>query len=130
MEEVVDRLSPGRDSTPCFRRFCGDRFLLRRGIYGVISCDVSERTHEMGFEWPWRRSRATCLSGSRTGRPGGVWNRGGPGGRLRAHPAEWRRALRLKATDAYTFASIPVLLRRWALAASYLPSRRALALDP
>jgi ABC-type antimicrobial peptide transport system permease subunit len=36
----------------------------------------------------------------------------------------------VKATDAYTFAAIPVLLGAVALAASYLPSRRALGLDP
>jgi putative ABC transport system permease protein len=36
----------------------------------------------------------------------------------------------VQATDAYTFVAIPVLLGAVALAASYLPSRRALALDP
>jgi putative ABC transport system permease protein len=36
----------------------------------------------------------------------------------------------VKATDAYTFAAIPVLLGAVALAASYLPARRALRLDP
>jgi ABC-type antimicrobial peptide transport system permease subunit len=36
----------------------------------------------------------------------------------------------VKPADAYTFAAIPVLLGAVALAASYLPSRRALRLDP
>ena len=36
----------------------------------------------------------------------------------------------VKATDADTFAAIALLLGGVALAASYLPSRRAMALDP
>jgi ABC-type lipoprotein release transport system permease subunit len=33
-------------------------------------------------------------------------------------------------TDAYTFAAISILLAAVALVASYLPSRRAMALNP
>jgi ABC-type antimicrobial peptide transport system permease subunit len=36
----------------------------------------------------------------------------------------------VKASDALTFAAISLLLGGVALAASYLPSRRAMALDP
>ena len=36
----------------------------------------------------------------------------------------------VKPTDAWTFSAVPLLLGAVALLASYIPSRRAMALDP
>ena len=134
MEQVVDRAVAGaRFNTVLLAVFAEIAFLLAAvGIYGVISCDVSERTHEIGIR--------VALGAQ----PGDVLKLVvGHGARLAAYgiAAGLAAAFALtrlmasmlygvKATDAYTFAAIPVLLGAVALAASYLPSRRALALDP
>jgi putative ABC transport system permease protein len=134
MEEVVDRAVAGaRFNTVLLAVFAEIAFLLAAvGIYGVISCDVSERTHEIGIR--------VALGAQ----PGDVLKLVvGHGARLAAYGIAVGLAAAfaltrlmasmlygVKATDAYTFASIPVLLGAVALAASYLPSRRALALDP
>jgi len=134
MEEVVDRAVAGaRFNTALLGVFAVIAFLLAAvGIYGVISCDVSERTHEIGIR--------VALGAQ----PGDVLKLVvGHGARLAAYgiAAGLAAAFALtrlmasmlygvKATDAYTFAAIPVLLGAVALAASYLPLRRALALDP
>ena len=134
MEQVVDRAVAGaRFNTVLLAVFAEIAFLLAAvGIYGVISCDVSERTHEIGIR--------VALGAQ----PGDVLKLVvGHGARLAAYgiAAGLAAAFALtrlmasmlygvKATDAYTFAAIPVLLGAVALAASYLPLRRALALDP
>jgi putative ABC transport system permease protein len=134
MEQVVDRAVAGaRFNTVLLAVFAEIAFLLAAvGIYGVISCNVSERTHEIGIR--------VALGAQ----PGDVLKLVvGHGARLAAYgiAAGLAAAFALtrlmasmlygvKATDAYTFAAIPVLLGAVALAASYLPSRRALALDP
>jgi putative ABC transport system permease protein len=134
MEDVVDRAIAGaRFNTALLAVFAEIAFLLAAvGIYGVISCDVSERTHEIGIR--------VALGAQ----PGDVLKLVvGHGARLAAYGIAIGLAAafaltRLMASmlygvnpaDAYTFAAIPVLLGVVALAASYLPSRRALALDP
>jgi putative ABC transport system permease protein len=134
MENVVDRAIAGaRFNATLLGVFAEIAFLLAAvGIYGVISCDVSERTHEIGIR--------VALGAQ----PGDVLKLVlGHGARLAAYgiAAGMVAAFALtrlmasmlygvQATDAYTFVAIPVLLGAVALAASYLPSRRALALDP
>jgi putative ABC transport system permease protein len=108
-------------------------FLLAAvGIYGVISYDVSRRTHEIGIRAALGARPAALLKLIL-----------GQGARL----AAWGIALGLaaafaltrlmanllfevKPTDALTFAAVPLLLGAVALLASYIPSRRAMALDP
>jgi predicted permease len=134
MENVVDRAIAGaRFNATLLGVFAEIAFLLAAvGIYGVISCDVSERIHEIGIR--------VALGAQ----PGDVLKLVlGHGARLAAYgiAAGMVAAFALtrlmasmlygvQATDAYTFVAIPVLLGAVALAASYLPSRRALALDP
>jgi len=72
-----------------------------------------------------------AYAGSRTrGAPGFVWIAAGLVAAFALTRLMASMLYGVKATDAYTFAAIPVLLGVVALAASYLPSRRVLALDP
>jgi len=134
MESIVDHAIAGaRFNTLVLGIFAVIAFVLASvGIYGVIACDVSERTHEIGLR--------VALGAQ----PGDVLKLiVGQGARLAACGIALGLAAAfaltrlmasmlysVKATDAFTFALISLLLGGVALAASYLPSRRAMALDP
>ena len=102
------------------------------GIYGVISYDVSRRTHEIGIRAALGAQPAALLAlilgqGARLA----AW--GIALGAAAAFALTRLMASQLygvKATDAWTFAAVPLLLGAVALLASYIPSRRAMALDP
>jgi putative ABC transport system permease protein len=134
MEEVVDRAVAGmRFNTMLFAVFAQIAFVLAAvGIYGVISCDVSERTHEIGIRVAMGAQSGDVLK-LVLGQGARLAGYGIAAGLAAAFGLTRLMATMLygvKATDAYTFAAISVLLGAVALAASYLPSRRALALDP
>src|SRR5271157_351859 len=134
MEDVVDRAIAGaRFNTALLAIFAGIAFLLAAvGIYGVISCDVSERTHEIGIRVALGAQPGDVLK-LVLGQGALLAGYGTAAGMVAAFALTRLMASMLygvRATDAYTFAAIPVLLGVVALAASYLPSRRALALDP
>jgi putative ABC transport system permease protein len=108
-------------------------FLLAAvGIYGVISYDVSQRTHEIGIRAALGARPAALLKLIL-----------GQGARLAACGIAIGLAAAFALTrlmagllfevgpnDALTFAAVPLLLGAVALLASYIPSRRAMALDP
>jgi putative ABC transport system permease protein len=134
MEEVVDRTIAGaRFNTLLLGVFAQIAFLLAAvGIYGVISCDVSERTHEIGIRVALGAQPGDVLK-LVLGQGARLAGYGIAAGLAAAFALTRLMATMLygvKATDAYTFAAIPVLLGAVALAASYLPTRRALRLDP
>ncbi len=134
MEEVADRAITGaRFNTVLLGVFAEIAFLLAAvGIYGVISCDVSERTHEIGIRVALGAQPADVLK-LILGHGARLALYGIAAGLAAAFALTRLLASMLygvKPTDAYTFVAIPVLLGAVALAASYLPSRRALALDP
>jgi putative ABC transport system permease protein len=106
--------------------------LATLGIYGVISYDVSQRTHEIGIRMAMGAETRDVLKliltqGARLTALG-----------IAAGVAAAFGLTRLMAsmlygvtpTDAYSFVLIPLLLGAVAMFASYLPSRRATALDP
>jgi predicted permease len=102
------------------------------GIYGVISYVVSERTHEMGIRLVLGAQRSDVLrlvlgQGARLALIGvGVGL---------AAAAGLTRLMRtmlfgVSAVDPLTFASVAILLCVVALAACYIPARRAMRVDP
>jgi len=102
------------------------------GIYGVIARDVSDRTHELGIRLALGAGPKDVLQlvlgqGARLAALGIAIG-------LAAAFALTRLMTTMlygvKASDAFTFVTIPLLLAGVAMAASYLPSRRATALDP
>ena len=134
MEEVVNLAVAGaRFNTVLLVSFAGVAFLLAAvGIYGVISYDVSQRTNEIGIRMalgaqPADVRRLILGQGARLAVYGIVAGLLGAGVLTR-----WMRTMLfgVNPTDAWTYTAISILLAVVALGASYLPSRRAMALDP
>jgi len=102
------------------------------GIYGVISYAVSQRTREIGIrlalgaqkselKWMFVRSALTFTA---IGVAIGVGAAAGL--------TQWMKSLLfgISPLDPFTFIAIPVVLAAFAALASYLPARRAAAVDP
>jgi putative ABC transport system permease protein len=134
MDEVVDlAVSGARFHTALLMAFACIAFLLAAvGIYGVISYDVSRRTHEIGIRMalgaqPADVRRLILGQGARLA----VY--GIAAGLLGAAVlTRWMGTMLygVQPTDAWTFTLISILLAVVALGASFVPSRRAMALDP
>jgi putative ABC transport system permease protein len=134
MEEVVDQaVSGARFNTQLLGVFACVAFLLAAvGIYGVISYDVTERTNEIGIRMALGAQPADVLKlvmgqGARLAVYGIAAGLLGAAALTRLMGA---MLFGVSPTDARTFALISFLLVIVALGASYLPSRRAMALDP
>ena len=134
MDRVVeDAVAGARFNTVALAVFAAIAFVMAAiGIYGVISYDVTARTNEIGVRMALGAGRTDVIKLVL-----------GHGARLSAYGIAIGLAAafaltRLMASmlfgvspwDFYTFAAISALLGAVALAASYLPSRRATALDP
>ena len=102
------------------------------GIYGVISYDVSRRMHEIGIRAalgarPAEVAKLILGQGARLAACGiGL----GVAAAFALTRLMANLLYQVTATDAWTFAIAPLLLGAVALLASYIPSRRAMALDP
>ena len=133
MDAVMDHaLAEARFQTVVLGLFALVAFTLSAvGIYGLISYDVTERTRELGIRMALGAESPHILrlvvgQGARLAAYGIAAGLAASFGLTRlmagmlyeVHPA-----------DAYTFAAIALLLGAVALLASYLPSRRAMALD-
>jgi putative ABC transport system permease protein len=134
MEAVVDRAVAGaRFNTALLAMFGSIAFLLAAlGIYGVVSYDVSRRTSEIGIRMalgavPSDVLRMVVGQGARLAACGIAIGLAG---------ASWLTRLMVSMlygvspSDVWTFALISILLAAVALVASYLPSRRAMLLEP
>jgi putative ABC transport system permease protein len=134
MDEVVDQAIAGaRFNTQLLGAFAVVAFVLAAlGIYGVISYDVTDRIHEIGIRMALGAQPNDVLKlvlgqGARLAVYGIVAGLLGAAALTRLMGA---MLFGVNPTDGWTFAAISILLAIVALAASYLPSRRAMALDP
>jgi ABC-type antimicrobial peptide transport system permease subunit len=102
------------------------------GIYGVISYSVSQRTREIGIrlalgaqkgelKWMFVRSALTLAAI-------GVFFGAGAAAAL----TQWMKTLLfgISPLDPVTYCTVPLVLAAAAALASYLPARRAAAVDP
>jgi putative ABC transport system permease protein len=134
MDEVVKRaVSGARFNMGLLTAFALTAFVLASvGIYGVIAYDVNERINEIGIRMALGAQRRDVLrmvlgEGARMAGFGIVVGLGLAFGLTRLMST---MLFGVNPTDAYTFAGISILLAIVALFASYLPSRRAMALNP
>ena len=134
MDEIIaSSLATRRFSMILLSVFAGLALLLASvGIYGVISYVVGQRVHEIGIRMALGARRGDILRmilGS-----GGKLALAGVGLGLAAALGITRLMASLLygvgATDPLTFAGVALLLALVALAACYIPARRATRVDP
>jgi putative ABC transport system permease protein len=106
--------------------------LAALGIYGVISYGVTERTHELGIRVALGAQRGDVLKLvlAQGARLAAIGIAAGLAGAWIVTRLMTTILYGVPATDFYTYAAIAILLAGVALVASYIPSRRAMALDP
>ncbi len=134
MDRVVDQaLAGSRFNTVALDIFAAIAFLMAAvGIYGVVSYDAAARTNEIGIRMALGAERRDVLKlvvvqGARLAALGIAI------GLAAAYELTWLMRSMLfgvNPRDFGTFAAVAALLGVVALAASYLPSLRAAALDP
>lgn len=102
------------------------------GIYSVVSYSIAQRTSEFGVRLALGARPAhvvrTAIRGSFPMIAAGL--AAGVAGSFAVSKLLARFLFGVSATDAFTFASLPVLLGIVALTACYLPARRAASVDP
>jgi putative ABC transport system permease protein len=113
--------------------FAGVALLLALiGIYGIIAYSVAQRTQEMGIRRALGAQQRDILGlvvgqGLRLALAGVAVGIAGAFGLTRLMTA---LLFRVTATDPATFAAVALLFLLVALAASYIPARRATRIDP
>jgi putative ABC transport system permease protein len=102
------------------------------GIYGVISYAVAQRTREIGIRMALgaRKHEVACLVVGQGARLALLGVALGLGGALALTRLMSGLLYGVGATDPLTFASVAILLVFVAIAASYIPARRATRVDP
>jgi predicted permease len=134
MEELLElAVGPRRLLAPLLATFAGVALLLALvGIYGVIAYSVAQRTRELGIRRALGAQHQHILrlvvgQGLMLAAAGVALGIGGAFASTRVMKA---LLFHVSATDPLTFAGIGVAFLLVALAASYLPARRAARVDP
>jgi putative ABC transport system permease protein len=134
MDAVVDRAaSTARFHTLVLAVFALLAFMLAAsGIYGVVAYDVGRRIPEIGIRVALgaRPSDVLRLILGQCARLAVLGIALGLAGAFALTRLMASMLFGVKPTDAYTFAGIALLLGFVALFAGYLPSRRAMVLQP
>jgi putative ABC transport system permease protein len=134
MDDVVARsLSQARFSMLLLSIFAGFALMLSAvGIYGVMAYVVAQRTREMGIRLAMGAQAGDVLK--LVLRQGGKLALAGVGIGISAAVALTRLMASLlfgvSAADPVTFAGVAILLTFVAIAACYVPARRATRVDP
>jgi putative ABC transport system permease protein len=134
MTEYVDRvLQQPRMSMALMAGFGGLALLMAAvGIYGVLSYTVSQRTREIGIRMALGASRGEILRFIM--RQGVLLSVAGLAVGVIAALASMRLIRGLlfgvSITDAATYVAVPAVLLLVALAATFIPARRATRIDP
>jgi predicted permease len=107
-------------------------FLSAIGIYGVLAYDVSQRTREIGIRGAIGASREQIVG---LVMRQGLWKTGtglliGLAGALVLGHFMVSMLFELKPTDPWSYLLVCLLLASVAIAASYLPARRAARINP
>jgi putative ABC transport system permease protein len=130
---VDDAVAGARFNTVLLAIFAQIAFALAAvGVYGVVSYDVSQRTGEIGIRLALGAQRGSILR-LILGQAATLAGLGIAAGLAAAWALTRLMAGMLfgvAPTDTYTFVAIPLLLGAVVMIAGYLPSRRAMALDP
>ena len=130
---IAETLAERRFSMLLLGAFAGIALLLASvGIYGVISYVVSQRTREVGIRLALGARTEDVLK-LVVGRGALLVLAGvgiGVAGALAATQALSKMLFGVSATDPLTYAAVAVVLGGVAVLASYLPARRAAAIDP
>ncbi|HEV3218841.1 MAG TPA: ABC transporter permease [Candidatus Acidoferrales bacterium] len=130
---VTDSVSTRRITLILLGLFSGLALILATiGIYGVISYSVSQRTHEIGIRMALGAHRGDVLrmvlaSGGKIAIAGIAIGLAAAFGLTRLMAS---LLFSVSAFDPLTFAGVAILLTIVALAACYIPARRAMRVDP
>ena len=132
-EFVSDSVAAPRFRTLLLGTFAALALVLAAaGIYGVVSYWVTQRTHEIGVRMALGASRQDVMKlvlGQEL-----AWALGGVGAGLAAALALTRLIssllYQIRPLDPLSFTAVPLVLLAVALAASYIPARRATKVDP
>jgi predicted permease len=130
---IIASLAARRFSMILLASFAGLALLLSSiGIYGVISYVVGQKTREIGLRMALGASRSAVLrmilsQGGKLAALGVILGLGASFALTRLMSA---MLFGVSASDPFTFIAVAALLTAVALAACYIPARRAMQVDP
>ncbi len=134
VEEILDRsVATPRFNTLLIGLFAGVALILTMvGLYGVMSCAVSENTQQIGIRMALGAQRRDVLrvilgQGMRLTVVGIVIGIGAAFGLTRLMSS---LLFGIGSTDPWTFTGVAILLLGVAASACYVPARRAMNVDP